>query len=181
MVDHGLSPGVEDRHQPDSRAEVFRVGRNGQERSRGGAKEDAVNNAVVLESQRREVFRHGNNNMVVFDRQNLGASVLEPSGLGQTLALRTVSVSARIVGDDLVRAVIALFDMTAQGRRAAVLDCPHGFELFGRHRSAMSCAIAFAILAEDIGHLQSRFGHFRADAVSERARNPADYAFARRR
>ena len=50
MVGHGLSPGVQDRHQSDTSAKVFWVGRDGQERSRGGAKEKAVDNALVLES-----------------------------------------------------------------------------------------------------------------------------------
>ena len=119
--------------------------------------------------------------MVVLDGEHFGAPLLEPSRFGQALALRTVPVSARIVGDDLVRAVVALLDMAAQYRRAAVLDCPHGFELLGRHRGAMSCAVPFAVLTKDIGHLQLRLGHVRAEAVSARAESPGDCAFSRRR
>ena len=46
----------------------------------------------------------------------------EPAGLGAALALRAVAVAARVVGDRLLPAGVALVDMTPQPRRPAGQD-----------------------------------------------------------
>lgn len=63
---------------------------------------------------------------------------------------------ARVVGDALVSAGVALFDMAAEGRGAAQLDRAHRAPL----RTTESTGVALPVLrpaaAEDVRHLKCR-------------------------
>jgi hypothetical protein len=61
---------------------------------------------------------------------------------------------AAVIGDPPVAAVLACFDMTAEGRGAAMLDRRHDFELMKAQVSGMGGPISGAGGAEDIGDLE---------------------------
>ena len=61
---------------------------------------------------------------------------------------------AAVVGDPLVTAVLASFDMTAQGRGAAMLNRRHDLELMEAQVSGMGSPIGGAGGTEDIGDLE---------------------------
>jgi hypothetical protein len=67
---------------------------------------------------------------------------------------------ARVVADADVVALVALFDVAAQGRGAAGLNGPHQFELMQRQR--VSLAVRGAVLSKNVGQLQSGPGHARS-------------------
>ena len=92
--------------------------------------------------------------MVVRHRQQLGLTRLEPLGARQTLALRTMSVAAGVVGAANQPAVAALLDVPSERRRSAQLDRCHDTSLDPAEVSAMAATERFAVAAEDIRHLQ---------------------------
>jgi hypothetical protein len=60
----------------------------------------------------------------VTDRQQVCLALGQPGARGGALALGTVPVAAAVIGDPPMAAVLAGLDVTAQSRRAAMLDLP---------------------------------------------------------
>jgi hypothetical protein len=52
--------------------------------------------------------------MEVLDGKQLRLAFMKPLGPGQRLALRTVSIAARIIGNALVTAMVTFFDVAAE-------------------------------------------------------------------
>jgi hypothetical protein len=85
---------------------------------------------------------------------------IQPVGLAPNLIcnspLDRTSHKARVVGDALVSAGVALFDMAAEGRGAAQLDRAHRAPL----RTTESTGVALPVLrptaAEDVRHRKCR-------------------------
>jgi hypothetical protein len=75
----------------------------------------------------------------------------EPTELLGALAFGAVPVSAGVVGNLAVIAAVALVDMTAEGRGAAVEDGPHHARLPTVERRHW-----IAALTEDVGQLELR-------------------------
>src|SRR5688572_19112080 len=101
---------------------MMRVGGNLPERLRRGFKEDGVDGLLVLESEGGHLVRYGENHMEILDRKKLPCPLGEPLLTSRTLALRTMPVPARVVGDLEVATAIALLDVSAQGGGTATGD-----------------------------------------------------------
>src|SRR5208337_5236057 len=84
---------------------------------------------VVLESDRRDWRRHGEDDMEIGNGQQFGAAICKPLEARQTLALRAMPIAAGIVGDADLAAILAPLDMTAERRRSACLDRGHDLAL----------------------------------------------------
>lgn len=91
--------------------------------------------------------------MKVPDGQQFFLAPLQPLRTRQILALRAVTVPARIVTDALLGAVAASFHMPAERGRAAVFDGPHQLVLVGWQ--SMFPPVAGPAGAEDVGHFDS--------------------------
>jgi hypothetical protein len=63
--------------------------------------------------------------MKILDWKQVGLSLIEPCRFGEVLALRAVSIPARIVADPAVATFVTLIYMAAQRRSAAHLDGAH--------------------------------------------------------
>ena len=72
----------------------------------------------------------------------------------RALALRTVPITTRVVGDRRIGAVLAARDMAAEGCRAAVLDRRHHLELAEAYMAGIGPAPCRAVAAEDVRDLQ---------------------------
>jgi hypothetical protein len=72
-----------------------------------------------------------------------------------------VPVTARIVGDADLAAILAALDMAAERRRPAHLERRHDTALSGRQAAGLIGAIGGTLAAEDIRHLK-RGSHPRA-------------------
>ena len=76
----------------------------------------------VLERDDLDRRRDGEDDVVVGYLEQFRLAVRQPLGSCEALALRTVPVSARIVGHALMAAIAATLDVTAKGRGTATLD-----------------------------------------------------------
>ena len=70
--------------------------------------------------------RHGEHDVEIRHVEQFRLPVREPLGACQALALRTVSITARVVRDTLMAAFAATLDVTAERCGAAALDRDHG-------------------------------------------------------
>ena len=108
VMGEGLAPAMQDRDHADLGAEMFGIGADGADRLGRGLEEDIVDDRLVLQGDRCERGRHGEDEMEIRDWQKFGAAVGQPLGAGQALALGTVPIAAGIVGDTDLAAVLAL-------------------------------------------------------------------------
>ena len=114
MVQQRLSPGVQDGEEAEAGAEMARIRRHLEERLGGRPEQQAIEHARILERERRERMRQGENHVRIGDGQKRGPLPLEPVCRGRSLAFRAVAVPARIVRDDPVPARITRVDVAAQ-------------------------------------------------------------------
>ena len=135
------APGVQDGGQADARAQMLRVGGDGHQRLGGGPEQEVVDGGLVLEGDGADRRRQGEDDVVVGNRQQLGLALVEPLPRRRALALRAMAVAAGIVGDALVRAVLAALDVSAERGGAAGLDRRHDLQLAeARHGRRWPCA-----------------------------------------
>ena len=154
-----LAPGVQDGQEPDLGPEVLRIGGDLLQGLGGGAEQKAVDLPRVLQGDRTEHRRESKYHMKIFDWQQLGFSGLHPLRRGGGLALGAVAVAARVVGDSLMPAPVALLDVSAQRRSPAGRDVAQGAAPLGRERVAVAIEEGITMVAEDIGHFELRSGH----------------------
>jgi hypothetical protein len=156
---------MEDRQKPDRRAQVFGVGRDGEQGLRHSPERNAVNLFGVLQRETADPFGQCEHDVEILDRQQLGLSLRQPPGTRYGLAFWAMPIPTGVVGDGCVSAVIAAIHMTTESGRAAVSDgpkCP--FLMTTEHRSPASEEIAFES-AEDLGHFQPMFAHEHREAI----------------
>src|SRR5713226_3805177 len=161
MVGHRRAPGVEDGGEADAGAEVPGIGGDGEQRFGRRAEQQIVDHRLVLVGERGDLGRQGEDQVEVADRQQIGLARGEPILRRRTLALGTMPVAARVVGDPAVAAILTALDMTAEGSRAAALDGRHHLELAEAHMPGIGPAPGGAMVMEDVGNLQPRAVHRR--------------------
>ena len=147
-----LPPGMQHGEEADARAQVLRVGGDGDQRFGGGVEQDVVDDRFVLKGDGGQLLRDGKDDVEVFAVEQLGLALLEPLGARQRLALGAVPIAAGAVLDVRVLAVVAPFDDAAQRRRAAGFDGLHQAVLMRRQR--VSLPVGGAVLSKDVGQLQ---------------------------
>ena len=151
-----LAPGVEHGHEADLGSQMLGV-RGDRAQSLGRRLEQkTIDDRLVLEGDLGDRGGHGEDDVKILRRQQLGLPILEPFGAGQPLAFGTMPVATGIVGLSGEAAVGALFDVAAQGRGAAGLDRAHHFVLDASDMAVMGLAISGAVVAEHVRHLQRR-------------------------
>ena len=154
VMGQGLAPAVQDCDHAGLGAEIFGIGSDGADRLGRGLEEDIVDDRLVLQGDRCERGRHGEDEMEIRDWQKFGAAIGQPLGAREPLALGTVPIAAGIIGDTDLAAVLALLDMPAERRGAARLDGGHDAALGLREPAALRRAERIAVAAENIRHLQ---------------------------
>lgn len=122
MMYEGLAPGVEDGEEAKPGTEVAGIGGDVLKGRGRRAQEEVVDDPGVLEGEGREGLGQGEHDVGIGHVQHLGLAGLEPAGLGAALTLRAMAVAARVVGDRLLPAGVALIDMTTQPGRPAGED-----------------------------------------------------------
>ena len=114
-----------------------------------GAKQDAVDDARVLQRQGPELMRQCEHDMKVDDRQQVEQSLVEPLGSRGGLALRAMPIAAGIVGHLAVAALVALEHVAAQGLGATGRDVGENPALLDR--SCHLPAETFSVDSHDSG------------------------------
>jgi hypothetical protein len=80
MVLQGLTPGMEHRGDADLRAQMLGIGGDGGERLGRGAEQDCIDGGLVLEGDRTDRRRQGEDDVKVRHWQQLGLPIREPLG-----------------------------------------------------------------------------------------------------
>jgi len=94
MVQQVLPPRVQDAEEPDFRSEMFGVGSHFKERSRDGAEEQVVEEALVLKNERAQLAWQCKDDMEIRGCEEFPFTLFEPAVAGLRLALRAVAVTA---------------------------------------------------------------------------------------
>ena len=150
---------MQDGKEADLRAEVFRVRGNGFQSFGCSPEENAIDSPLVLESDRGNLLRHGENDMKVVHRKKFGLPVLKPLESGEGLTFWAMSIPARVESVPLMPAIVAALHMTAESGCSAHFDSAHNAPLLRGHRRAMLFAVRFAIATEHVRHFQLRTIH----------------------
>ena len=116
---------MEHSSEADAGPKVLGIGGDGEQRLGRRAEQQVVDHRLVLVGDRGDLGRQREDQVEVADRQQIGLAGSEPVLRRRTLALGAMAVAAGVVGDTAVAAILAALDMTAEGRRAAVLDGRH--------------------------------------------------------
>src|SRR5580693_4191993 len=149
-----LSPTVQHGEEANFGAEMFGVGGNGAQGFRSGPKENVVHHFLVLISDGGNLFWESKDDMEILGVEELGLTILDPLGPCQGLAFWAMAVAAGVVSNALVLALIALFQVAAEGGGPAELDRTHDPELRDGQGSTMLLSIGFAIATQHVGDFQ---------------------------
>ena len=132
MVEELLRPGVQNRHHADSGADVAPITGQLDNGFRGRFHERGVAVALVGAQHFAQLRRHGDRDVEVGTRQQLGLARCDPA-LGLILmASRAAAVFARVVGIDLCAAVIAAPQVPTERVRSAGQDVGDGTPMRGQ-------------------------------------------------
>jgi hypothetical protein len=110
---------------------VTRIASKGGECFSRRSEEQIVNDPRPIERQRTKLVGQGEDDVEVFNREQVGTSRLGPVGLSQRLTLGTVSVAARVIDGTPVPAAITGFEVPAEGGRSAITECADHLVLDG--------------------------------------------------
>src|SRR5260370_42117500 len=95
------------------------IARDFQKGFRTGAKQETVEDLLVLQDQRSQMTRKREDHMDVTRWEKLLATRCEPTFASARLTLRAVPVAARVVGDGAMSAAGAFIEMAAERGGAA--------------------------------------------------------------
>jgi hypothetical protein len=152
---------MEHRGNADPGAEMLGIGGDGQHGLGADPHQQVVDDPFVVIGDVGDGRRQGEDDVEVADGEQFGLASRQPIVCGSTLALGAVAVAAAVVRDLGVGAVLALRDMTAEGRGAAALDGAHHLELAKADMAGIGCTPCGAVVAEDIRNLEGGPGHDR--------------------
>src|SRR5258707_7952931 len=100
--------------EADFCAEVFGIAGHFEESFCTGAKQEIVEDLIVLQDQRGQMTRQGEDHMDVARWEKLLATCCQPAIASSCLTLRAVSISTGIVGDGAMSAARALIEISAE-------------------------------------------------------------------
>src|SRR6478609_5194534 len=106
-------PGVQHTQEADLRAQMVWIGGDLTQRLRR-SEQDIVDDGLVLEGDDLDLLGHREHHVEVGHIEQFGLTVLEPLGPCETLAFRTVTISARVVGRSLMAAIAAPLEVTPE-------------------------------------------------------------------
>ena len=151
-MDERLAPGVQYGEEADLGAEVAGVGGYGAQCVGDGPEEQTVDDGLVLGGDLGDRRGHGEDDVEVLGGQQVRATLFQPRGAGQRLTGRTVAVTAGVVPDAPMAAVVALLDVAAERGGAALLDGRHHAALRRRESGPDLGPEHIAVAAEDLRH-----------------------------
>src|SRR5713101_3653092 len=109
-----LTPGVQHAKEADFCTEVFGIAGHFEKSFRTGAKQEIVDDLLVLQGQWRQSPGQGEDDMDVARREQLLATCCEPAVASPGLTLWAVPVSTRVVGDGAMSAASAFIEVAAE-------------------------------------------------------------------
>jgi hypothetical protein len=149
-----LTPGVQHTEETNFRAEVFRIASDFEKCFRAGAKQEIVEDLLVLQDQWRQPVGQCEDDMEVACREKFSSTRSDPPFPSTRLTLGAVAISARIKRDGAMPAAGALIEMTAEGGGTAPPNGQQHFDMHPPEPLAVSFDEGISRSADDIGHLE---------------------------
>jgi hypothetical protein len=145
----------------DAGAEMFGIGCDRENGLARCLEQRIVDHRFVLISEVSNRRREREDDVEVSHRQELGLALGEPLLCRRGLAFVAMPITARVIGDPRITAVLVLTtrDMAAERRRAAALDRSHDFELAEVHMAGVGLTPRRSEVAEDIRDFESGTDH----------------------
>ncbi len=154
-----LIPGMQNAAEADLGAEVLGIAGNFQKRLRTGAKQEIVEDLLVLQGQWRQLPRKREDHMHIARREKFSPASGDPAFPGGGLTFRTVPVTAGVVRDGAIPAAGALIEMTAECGGTTACNGPQHLDMLPTEPVPISFQESSSRGAEEIGHLQGRPAH----------------------
>jgi hypothetical protein len=133
---------------------VSRIARNFLKCFGTGAKQEIVENLLVLQNQWHQPVRQCEDDVHVAGRKEFPSTRSNPSFPSSDLTLRAVAIATRIEGDGLMPAAGALVEMTAECGGTTPRNGHQHFEMRPPDPFAVSFDEGRSRGADDIGHLK---------------------------
>ncbi len=159
MMLQSLVPGMEHAEETDLGSKVAWIAGDLQQGFGAGVKQQVVDQPFILQCQRSQFPRQGEDDVHVAGGQQLPFPRLEPAQAGVALTLGAVPVSARVVRDGRMSAVRALITMSTQRGGAAACDGQQHLFVLAVDPPATALNEGLSCTANDVGHLQRRPVH----------------------
>jgi hypothetical protein len=151
-----LIPGMEHAEETDLGPKVSRIASDLEQRCGTGAKQQAIDQPLVLKRQRRQFTRQGEDRMDVARGQQLPFALLEPADAGVALASWAVPVTARVIGDGGVSTAGALIAVAPERSGTATHDRQQHLLMLPVDPLATAVNEALPGITNDVGHLRRR-------------------------
>jgi hypothetical protein len=158
VADQRLTPRVKDGQHADLGAEMPWISGDLAERRGARLKEPGVQTRIVPIGQREECMRQREDDVPIRDVEQFALPGLEPTLPGLRLALRTVAVPTRVVGDGLMPTGVTPVERAPErGGPTARDGAEHRSLLHAQPRMLLDEGVTLRVA--DIGHLHRRPGH----------------------
>ena len=159
MMRQGRAPGVQHQVRADPGTQVLRIGGDRAQRLGGDVEQKSINDLLVGIGDGADRRWQGEHHVVIRHGQEVRLSFFEPALCGAALALRTVPVTARVVGDLRFGARRTAQRMAAEREAAALLNRRHDLQLAEAEVPAPVLSPSLPVGAEDIRDLQGIAWH----------------------
>ena len=160
MMLQSLVPGMEHAEEADPGSKVPWIASDLKQGLCTGVKEQVLDEPLVLQGERSQFSRQGEDGMYIAGGQQFPFPRLEPAQARVALAPRAMAISARVVrnggGMSAAGAAIA---MSAQRGSAAADDGQQHLPMLPIHPPPTEFNKGLSRTANDIGHLQQRPTH----------------------
>ena len=151
-----LPPGMQHRDEADLGIQMSGIGGQRAQRLGDGAKQGRIDRLLILEGNLGDRLRHGEDDVEIADRQQIGLPGGKPVTARLSLALWAMPVATGVIGDAECLAVLTLLDMAAQPSGPAPLDGTHHPAFDPPEMSVMGLTMVFPVAAKNVRHFQSR-------------------------
>ena len=150
-----LVPGMQHAEEADLGSEMGGIARDFQQGFGAGPEQQTVDEFPVLESQRSQLRRQGEDDVDVGRGQQFTTTRRDPAFPRTGLTLRAVPVAATVVGDGgTMSAAGALIDMAAESGGATARDGQQDLEVGPAEPRTVARDEVCACAANDVGHLE---------------------------
>jgi hypothetical protein len=149
-----LTPGVQHAEETDFCTEMLGIAGDFQKGFRTGAKQEIVDDLLVLQDQWDQMTRKREDNMDVLRWKKFPATLFQPTFASTRLTLRAMPISTGIVRDGAMSAASALIEMAAERSGATPRNRQEHFDVLPADPLTASFDEGVSRCADQIGHLE---------------------------
>ena len=154
MMGEHLTPGVKNGQEADLATQRSWIGSKGLERRGDGVEQDAIDYGLIVEGDLGDLGRHGEHDVEIGYRQQIGLTIGQPSFASRALALGAMPIAAAVERHAGMCAILTSLDMTAKRCRPAKLDRGHDATFHAAEMAVMGNAIVMTMAPKNVRHLQ---------------------------